>query len=115
MPVLVVEVPNRVDIKQVVYGDTGSGFGPGAVEYIAKQLPAFVSYSAVNLGGFVPAGNVASAGVRKVDIITTLPQAAMLMGESLIDSEGFNGTVLSYSFSPIGLGVKITVQEMGTP
>lgn len=109
-PVLVLEMPDRVDIKTVGYGDTGEGYGPGATVFVARGLPAFVSYSSSTMGGLTPARSLGAAGVRNATIYTSLPKPGMLMGSNINDGS-FSGDVTMYNYASVGNAVKITAQE----
>jgi hypothetical protein len=110
-PVLVLEMPDRVSVLGVTYGDTGDGFGPGTDAYIAKNVPALVTLTSSSIGGLVPARNVASAGIRGAKIITSIPKEKMLMGNTIICDNGFGGDVVHYDYAVVGNAVNITAQE----
>lgn len=110
-PVLVLEMPDRISILGVTYGDTGDGFGPGADTHIAKNVPALVTLNSSNISGLVPARNLASAGVRNATIITSIPKEKMLMGNTLICDNGFGGDIVHYDYAMVGKAVNIKAQE----
>ena len=114
-PILVLELPDRIDLETVGYGDTGDGFAPGAVSYTARNLPALVSYEASSSSGLSPARGHGQSGVRSATIITSLPKAKMLMGQTLTDGDGFRGDVVNYDSASVGNAVNITAQEFSSP
>lgn len=115
LPILAVEVNDRIDIKTVGYGDDGTGFSPTATVYLARNLPCFKSYGAASMSGGVPGRNMATTGFRTATIYTTLPKEKMVMGASVVSPDGFKGDITSYDYSSIGSGLKITVQEFVNP
>ena len=111
-PVLVLEMPDRIDIQTVGYGDSGDGFAPDAVTYTARNLPACISYGASGFAGLSPARGVGSAGVRNATVYTSLPKSSMLMGQTVNNQEdGFRGDIINYDYAQVGKAVKFTVQE----
>jgi hypothetical protein len=114
-PVLVLECPDRISIQSVAYTDTGDGFGPSANAYVAKTVPALVSFNAGTLSGMVPARNNASTGIRGATIITSLPKESMLIGNTIVCNNGFAGDAIYYDYATVGNAVKITAQEYQTP
>lgn len=110
-PVLAVEVNDRIDLKIVGYGDNGSGFAPDTTTYFAKNLPCYLSYGAQQMSGGIPARTNASAGARTATIITTVPRTQVLMGSSVIVPDGFQGDVVSYDYSSVGVALRFTAQE----
>lgn len=111
-PVLVLEMPDHIDIQTVGYGDSGDGFAPDAVTYTARNLPACISYGASGFAGLSPARGVGSAGVRNATVYTSLPKSSMLMGQTVNNQEdGFRGDIVNYDYAQVGNAVKFTVQE----
>jgi len=113
-PVLVIELPDRVDIQTIGYGNDGDGFAPDATTYTARNLPALVSFSSTSKSGMVPGRNLAQSGIRVASIITSLPASSMLMGQTVTDQNGFRGDITSYDYSTVGNAVNIEVQEFST-
>lgn len=112
-PVLVLEMPDRIDIQTVGYGDSGDGFAPNATTYTARNLPAVLSYGASSSGGVVPARSNAVAGVRNVTIYTAFPKSSMLMGQTISTEDGFRGDIVNYDYAHVGNAVKFVAQEFG--
>lgn len=110
LPILALEVPDRVDIKQVSYSNSGNGFEPGNSTYLARGLPAFITYSntTVSMNGID-----AVAGIRKIIVYTHVPSSINLMNETALDYNGFNGNIIGYDFPFLGAGIKLQVQESG--
>lgn len=111
LPILALEVPDRVDIKQVSYSDTGNGFEPSNPTYLAKNVPAFISFgtkstrmSDVN----------SSAGIRTLIVYTHIPKSINLMNETALDYNGFEGNIIGYDYPFLGAGIKLQVHESGT-
>lgn len=112
LPVIAVEVPHRIDIMTIGYGDSGNGFEAGATTYLAKNLPAFVAMGASNFASGLPARTAGSAPMRSVEVITCFPNQESLIGKTLvISSEDFSGDIQRYDYSGIGLGVKFSAAE----
>lgn len=112
LPVIAIEVPHRVDIMRIGYGDTGNGFEAGATTYLAKNLPAFVSMGASNFASGLPARTAGTASMRTVEVITHFPNQEKLIGTTLvIAADGFEGDIQRYDYSGIGLGVKFSAAE----
>lgn len=114
-PVLAIEANDRIDIKSVTYGDAGTGFAPGQLTYLAKNLPCFLTYGSGSVSSDLPGNGVGSIPFRTMTVYTALPKTTMLLGETLLDTEGFKGDVTSYDYSSVGVGVRITVAERGFP
>lgn len=114
-PVLVIEANDRIDIKQVTYGDNGNGFAPGNMTYLAQRLPCYLSYGSSTIGSNLPGNGVSGIPIRTMEVYTALPKTTMLLGETLLDADGFKGDVTSYDYSSVGIGVRITVAERGFP
>ena len=114
LPVLALECPHKASLQTVGYGNTGTGFAPGALTYIAEDIPGFMQYGSTTKSGSYPGAN-SKAGVRTATFITTFPNPEMLMGAILTDAHGFKGNVIGYDYSALGKSVKITAQEMDTP
>lgn len=111
-PVLVLEMPDRIDIQTVGYGDSGDGFSPDAVSYTARNLPACISYGASGFAGLSPARGAGTAGIRNATIYTSLPKSSMLMGQTVNNQgDGFRGDIVNYDYAQVGNAVKFTVQE----
>lgn len=111
LPILMVEVNDRIDVKSVGYGNDGTGYAPNTITYVARNLPCYKSFAAGSISSNIPANNVASAGVRRMTVITTLPKTLNLMGHSIVGVDGFVGDVIQYDFSSIGSGVRFEAQE----
>lgn len=114
-PVLILEMPDRIDIQSVGYGDDGDGFSPSATTYTARNLPANISYEASGFGGMTPARSVGTAGIRSANIYTSLPKSAMLMGKTVLTGDGFRGDITNYDYSMVGNAVTFTAQEFQSP
>lgn len=110
LPVMVLECPDKVDIQTVGYGDDGTGFAPGKLTVIARNLPGYVSYGAVNHKAAFP-GGTANVGIRTITFITSLPKSFVLQGMTISEAGGFSGDILSYDYAPYGNSVKITATE----
>lgn len=112
LPILGIELPDRIDIKQVQYTDSGNGFEPSnTVNYLAKGLPAFITYESINETSSGIFNSV--AGVRKIIVYTHVPRSFSLMGQTALDYNDFNGNIISYDYPFLGAGTKIIVQEGG--
>lgn len=112
LPVMALECPDKVDIQVVGYGDDGTGFAPGKTTFVAKNLPGYVSYGAVNQRGHYPGEpRTTIAGVRTITFITSLPKSFVLQGMTISEAGGFSGDIISYDYAPYGNSVKITAQE----
>jgi len=112
LPVLMMEVNDRVDVQVVGYGDDGTGYSPEATTYLARNLPCYISYGASGMGGGVPARSMGTAGIRNATIITTLPREVMTMGATVTNlADTFRGDVVSYDYTSVGRGLRMTVQE----
>lgn len=114
LPVLALECPHKASLQTVGYGNTGTGFAPGALTYIAQDIPGFMQYGSTTKSGSYQ-GAKSVAGIRTATFITTIPNPEMLMGAILTDAHGFKGNVIGYDYSALGKSVKITAQEMDTP
>lgn len=112
LPTLAVEVPDRIDIRKVAYQDIGNGYEPTNTDYLVRNLPAFLTYGAVNQSGLM-GGRVEVSGVRTLEVYTNVPKAFSLMGQSMMDYLDFKGNILSYDYPFLGAGTKITARESG--
>lgn len=114
-PVVAVEANDRISIKSVGYANNGTGFAPAQETYIAKQLPCYLTYGSGSVSGSLPGNGVSSIPYRTMTVYTALPKQSMILGETLVDKDGFSGDVTSYDYSSVGVGVKITIAERGFP
>lgn len=114
-PVYVIEANERINIQSVAYANDGTGFAPAQTTYIAKNLPCFITYGSGSVSGDLPGGGVGSIPFRTMVVHTALPETSMLLGETLVDTDGFKGDVTSYDISSVGSGVRITAAERGFP
>ena len=114
LPILALELPDRIDIKQVSYSDTGNGFEPNNATYMARNVPAFISYGSTNMSGNTLGLERASiAGVKTMTVYTHLPVNVNLMNETALDYKEFSGTITGYDYPFIGAGIKLQVHESG--
>lgn len=113
LPILAIEANDRIDVKQVGYGNDDNGnYSPNATTYIARNLPCDMSYAAGSLSGGVPARSLGVAGIRQATIYTALPRERMAMGFIIShDSDNFSGNVVSYDYSSVGSGLRLSVNE----
>jgi len=82
LPVLALEVPDRIDVQVVSYSDN-NGFSPAPSTYIARNLPCYLSMGTTQFGGGSPGRSVGSTGIRNLKIFTTFPQPQNLLGATI--------------------------------
>lgn len=114
-PVLAVEANDRINLTKVGYGDAGTGFAPVTEQYIARNLPCYLTYGSGSVASDLPGNGVGNIPYRTMTVYTAIPQPDMLLGETLADFNGFKGDITSYDFNSVGVGVKLTVAERGFP
>jgi hypothetical protein len=110
LPVLAIQANDRIDIRVIGYGDAGTGFGPAQSTYLAKNLPAYVSTSSHPMPVGMPGVGVSKVDFRQMTANTYLKSETNLMNRSLTWND-FTGDIITYDFSSIGKGVKITARE----
>lgn len=114
-PVLAVEANDRINITKVGYDNSGTGFAPAQTTFIAKNLPCYLTYGSGSISGDLPGGGVGAIPFRTMTVHTALPDPKMLLGETVVDADGFKGDVTTYDVSSVGVGVRIVVAERGFP
>lgn len=114
-PVIAIEANDRIDIKTVGYTDSGVGFGPASEVYIARNLPCYLTYGTGSISGNLPGNGVGSIPFRTMTVHTALPKQSMILGETLMDTDGFKGDVVGYDYNSVGCGVRFMVSERGFP
>ena len=114
-PVLVMEMPDRIDMRTVSYVNDGTGFAPGSDAYVARNVPALVTWTSGTIGGMVPARNMANAGTRTASIITSFPKSTMLIGNTITTTDSFVGDVVHYDYAMVGNAVKMVASEYQVP
>lgn len=110
LPVLAIQADDRIDIRVIGYGNTGSGFGPAQETYLARNLPAYVSTASHPVAVGMPGTGINKVEFRQMVANTYLKSEMNLMNRSLSWGD-FMGDVITYDFSSIGKGVKITARE----
>lgn len=111
LPVLMLEVNDRCDIKSVGYANDGTGYSSETATYVARNLPCYTNYGTRTTSGGIPARSNAVSGMRSTVLITTLPKQKMAMGLSVELPDGFKGDIISYDYSAVGVGLRVTAQE----
>lgn len=111
LPVMTLEVNDRINVQTIGYSDGADGFGPGVTTFVARNLPAYVSYGSSSIGATTPARNLGESGVRVASVITTLPRYNMVMGTSVTLADGFQGDVVAYDYSSVGSALRLTAKE----
>lgn len=107
LPITAVEMPNRITLYEIGYGNNGFGYQPGRGPIVAKDIPAWIDYTSSVESGFGVADG--KAGNRAVNVVTWAPTIAM--GYKLVDERGFEGDVVSYNHNVLGWGTKIVAVE----
>lgn len=115
LPVLAIETNDLFNILEVTYTNQGDGWSPENETFFAKNIPCYVKMSSSTINGLIPANTIAKAGVRNVEIYSSINEPAILVGKTLtIPQHGFIGTIISYNISPLGYGVMLSAMEMQT-
>lgn len=107
LPIMAVEMPNRITLYTIGYGNNGFGYQPGRGSVVAKDIPAWVDYTSAVESGFGIADG--KAGNRAVNVVTWAPTVAM--GYKLVDERGFEGDIVSYNHNVLGWGTKLVAVE----
>lgn len=110
LPVLAIQADDRIDIRTIGYGDSGTGFSPAQSTFVARNLPAYVSTSSHPIPVGMPGVGINKVEFRQMVANTYLKAEVNLMTHSLVWKD-FTGDVITYDFSSIGKGVKITARE----
>lgn len=110
LPVLAIQADDRIDLRVIGYGDAGSGFGPAQGGYLAKNLPAYISTASHPIPVGMPGTGISKIDFRQLTANTYLKSEVNLMNLSLTWGD-FMGDVITYDFSSVGKGVKITARE----
>lgn len=111
LPVLAVQADDRIDVRNIGYSNSGSGFGPAQDTYVARNLPCYISTDSFGVGLNNPGVGISGTNFRSLTCITYLRDQQNLMSRSITARDGFVGDVTKYDFSSIGSAVKFVAKE----